>query len=289
MTRAKPASKLFDVMQNLLTETVAINGQNLSKSQIRLLSKLAKLGIMSAQTKQTRTNPYSGVSCNLEPLAVTLYDFIINSHNAGLLGRFVPLTVWNEARYFFLEFWPKEYFDLIDWFGIALVSGVVPTLKTTLFFPLTTRQDWRKIFSLCSWHSPGCEYSQNRKPMENQINLSDLPTSFLPKIESFFLKESISVGKERKKGDSVTLRYKEGRLIDCLVTVRKEIRSRVTESWKKFYKSVDKGWRPIHPLFPNLWNSISQNGVTVRSALFPPKTKETFLTDWTLRVTRWGQ
>ena len=66
--------------------------------------------------------------------------------------------------------------------------------------------------------------------MENKINLSDLPTSFLPKIESFFLKESFSVGKERKKGDSVTLRYKEGRLIDCLVTVRKEIRSRVTES-----------------------------------------------------------
>lgn len=101
-------------MRNNLSNITEINGKKLKKSQLNLLKKLEKLGVMPASETASRTNPYSGISCTLQPLAVTLYDFVINSYNAGLVGRFVPLETWNNCRYFFLEYWPDEYFALID-------------------------------------------------------------------------------------------------------------------------------------------------------------------------------
>ena len=97
-----------------LVALTVVNGRKLKKSEVNLLAKLDSLGVMPATAPATRTNPYSGASHTLEPLAVTLYDFIINQHNAGNVGRLFPVSIWNRARYLFLDLWPNEYYNLID-------------------------------------------------------------------------------------------------------------------------------------------------------------------------------
>lgn len=97
-----------------ITTITEVNGKKLSKSQMNLLAKLSKLGVTVATTSAPRQNPYSGKTHTLEPLAVTLYDFIINQYHAGMVGRAIPVNVWNNARYFFNVIWPDQYYDLID-------------------------------------------------------------------------------------------------------------------------------------------------------------------------------
>lgn len=98
---------------NILLETKQVNGKALRKSEINLLAKLHKMGVMPSQAG-VRANPYTGVSHSLDPLATTLHDFIINSYHAGMVGGLIPISVWDKARYTFLALWPKEYTDLID-------------------------------------------------------------------------------------------------------------------------------------------------------------------------------
>lgn len=97
-----------------LANITEINGRKLSKSQANVFKRMAKLGVIPANAPAVRTNPYSGVSHTLEPLAVTLHDFVVNSYKAGMVGRLFPVSVWDNARYTFLAVWPKEFYDLID-------------------------------------------------------------------------------------------------------------------------------------------------------------------------------
>lgn len=103
----------------------SVNGKKLSKSQINLLAKLAdKYGVTLAPASAVRSNAFSGVSKTLEPLAVSLFDFIIGKYRAGLVKgstvasltnpQAIPTNVWDSSRYFFLAFWPEEYYALID-------------------------------------------------------------------------------------------------------------------------------------------------------------------------------
>jgi hypothetical protein len=99
----------------LLTAISEINGKKLSKSQINLFKKMASLGVkVHAIGPEKRFNRYSGVSCELCPIAATLFDFIIQMYDAGMVGRLFPVSVWDKARYTFLEFWPDSYYKLID-------------------------------------------------------------------------------------------------------------------------------------------------------------------------------
>lgn len=101
-----------------------INGKKLKKSHINVLVKLANVyGVALPAQKETRQNPYSGIKHELEPLAVALYDFVIESYNAGRVkgSSFVSPVAgdisrafWDSCRYMFLEYWPEKYFDLID-------------------------------------------------------------------------------------------------------------------------------------------------------------------------------
>jgi len=54
------------------------------------------------------TNPFSGVTCNLTPVGVALYDFIMG---AQMLGKYKD---FDRARYIFAELFPDEYMKLID-------------------------------------------------------------------------------------------------------------------------------------------------------------------------------
>lgn len=101
-----------------------INGKKLPKSHLNLLAKLAdKHGVTLATEKAKRTNPFTGAAHELEPLAVSLFDFIVPNYHAGkVIGSTVesmtkgtiPTNTWNSARYMFQTYWPTEYFDLID-------------------------------------------------------------------------------------------------------------------------------------------------------------------------------
>lgn len=108
-----------------ITEITEIGGKKLSKSQINLLAKLAgNYSVTLPAGKETRMNPYTGVKNELEPLAVALFDFIIDNYRKGLVKgstmeslsnpKAIPTALWDRSRYFFLAFWPKEFYNLID-------------------------------------------------------------------------------------------------------------------------------------------------------------------------------
>jgi len=102
-----------------------VNGKKLSKSEINLLAKLAdKYGVTLGTSNEVRTNPFTGAAHSLPPLAVALFDFIIDNYRKGLVKgstvasmsnpKAIPTAVWDKARYTFLAYWPKEFYDLID-------------------------------------------------------------------------------------------------------------------------------------------------------------------------------
>lgn len=81
---------------------------------------LERLGIERPNSPRSRTNPYTKVTHSLVPDAVQLYDFITTKAHVciGKKGKTTSQTFimseWNDARYYFSERWPDEYFDLID-------------------------------------------------------------------------------------------------------------------------------------------------------------------------------
>ncbi len=99
---------------NLTAITEIQNGKKLTAPQKNLLAKLAKLGVRAATEPGVRTNPYSGTTHTLEPLAVTLYDFIWFQYKTGMVGKLFPVSVWDRARYMFANLWPTIYMDLLD-------------------------------------------------------------------------------------------------------------------------------------------------------------------------------
>lgn len=100
-----------------LIEITEIQGKKIKPGQVKLLAKLSSLGLSDVVTEGAeRQNPFSGATKKLEPLAVTLHDFIIGQFRANRVGAKggIPVSVWDRTRYFFLEYWPEEYYALID-------------------------------------------------------------------------------------------------------------------------------------------------------------------------------
>lgn len=60
------------------------------------------------QKSEMVTNPYTGQSRILEPLAVALYDYI---KGCELIKDYDKLT---QALGIFVEKWPEEYYTLLD-------------------------------------------------------------------------------------------------------------------------------------------------------------------------------
>jgi len=84
----------------------------MNKSQIKLIAKITEMGYVAPKSPEVRTNPYSGASRVLEPLACQLYDFVTTRHH--VCGRDYTRAEWDRARYLFAEKWPPQYMDLLD-------------------------------------------------------------------------------------------------------------------------------------------------------------------------------
>lgn len=94
-------------------------GKTLSKPQSNLLGFMSSLGITAPSVNQSRVNPFSGVKCELSPLACALYDFITGARSSGIgpftyQGQKVTVAQWDRARYLYLALYPESYYDLID-------------------------------------------------------------------------------------------------------------------------------------------------------------------------------
>lgn len=97
-------------------------GKTLKKSQQNALVKIESFGVTLPASPEVRINQVSGVSRTLDPLAVALFDFIMESYRNYLVthgqfsyrGHKFPVSVWDNTRYLFLALWPDEYYDLID-------------------------------------------------------------------------------------------------------------------------------------------------------------------------------
>ena len=83
----------------------------LTKTQIKLIATIEKLGFREPSAPQPRTNPFSGATFTLSPLACKVYDFITTRL---VCGRDYTRKDWDNARYLFRAQWPNEYMDLID-------------------------------------------------------------------------------------------------------------------------------------------------------------------------------
>ncbi len=110
---------------NSLKTITELNGKKLGKAHLNLLARLEeKFHVKLPDASQIRVNDYTGVSCQLCPLAVALFDFIIINFRSGLVKgssmasltnpRAIPTSVWDSARHFFATYWPDEYYKLID-------------------------------------------------------------------------------------------------------------------------------------------------------------------------------
>lgn len=84
----------------------------MKKSYQRAIDAIRALGFKEPAQPDTRTNPFTGKSRLLCPLACMLYDFITVKHLT--CGKDYTRQTWDNARYCFLEQWPDEYYDLID-------------------------------------------------------------------------------------------------------------------------------------------------------------------------------
>ena len=65
-------------------------------------------GIHVGENKQVVSNPYSGKSCELTPLAVAVYDTIKGAELFGKYGMMQNGLDW------FIKYYPKEYITLLD-------------------------------------------------------------------------------------------------------------------------------------------------------------------------------
>jgi hypothetical protein len=83
-----------------------------TKPQLATLGRIEKLGYLKPAQNEKRTNPFSGISHTLEPLACQLYDFVTTRHHT--CGLDYTRADWDRARYWFLANWPREYYDLLD-------------------------------------------------------------------------------------------------------------------------------------------------------------------------------
>ncbi len=95
-------------------------GKKLSKPQTNLLIQLDNFGVVAPAANETRTNPYTGKTHNLSPLACALYDFVTGARNNGwgtpisFNGHKVQVGQWDRTRYLFMDLWSDEYYDLLD-------------------------------------------------------------------------------------------------------------------------------------------------------------------------------
>jgi hypothetical protein len=87
---------------------------------------LHRLDLPLADGPADRVNPYTHATHSLEPLALALYDFIVDARQDGPLDQFqrpphvlyldrrFSIRDWDRARYLFQKLWPTEYMDLLD-------------------------------------------------------------------------------------------------------------------------------------------------------------------------------
>lgn len=101
-------------MNQTLSQIAEVNGQKLTLPQVRLLAKLESHGVKLPDASQSRTNPFTGARHTLEPLAVALYDFILEAQTRNRIGRDVTVQTFDRARFLFLAFWPKTYSEMLD-------------------------------------------------------------------------------------------------------------------------------------------------------------------------------
>ncbi len=96
------------------TFVLLATGKTLTQPELNLLAKIDKIGFKATEVQGERVNPYTGVKHTLEPLAASLFDFIIDTYKANMVGSVFPVQTWDRARYLFLKLWPDQYGDLID-------------------------------------------------------------------------------------------------------------------------------------------------------------------------------
>ena len=90
------------------------------EERIQIIIDALEVGI----SKERITNPFSGESTELEPLAAALYDFIKGAEltmNSALSDDYTlpdalePIRQdFEDALAYFSEHWPKEYMLLLD-------------------------------------------------------------------------------------------------------------------------------------------------------------------------------
>jgi len=90
----------------LKQETMAMKAIKLGKKDEALVASLDYDRTSSA--KETVINPFSRQSCELEPLGVALYDYVIGAEALGLHDNKC------KAINVFRKLYPDEYYTLLD-------------------------------------------------------------------------------------------------------------------------------------------------------------------------------
>lgn len=94
-----------------------INGKPAKPMYMRGLRKAqtANYFLLIASPSNVATNPFSGVSVELNGFEASIYNFLLNWYEGYIVGREkLPIQVYDDMKYLLLEINPDAYYDLID-------------------------------------------------------------------------------------------------------------------------------------------------------------------------------
>lgn len=97
-------------------EGIAVNGKPVKKSFLNAFIKAqTSPQFVKYTTSTVQTNPFSGVSCVLNPLESMIYTFCMRWYRAYERGiQTLPVSVFDNMKYFLANINSDAYYDLLD-------------------------------------------------------------------------------------------------------------------------------------------------------------------------------
>jgi hypothetical protein len=110
---------IFEVIDGKIT-SVEVDGKPIPPVKLRLLQQVKDKCpyFKIAREAGFGTNPFSGVTVELNTLELSIYKFCTNwirFYEAGMTkSACVPVSVFDRMKYFLLDLDPDAYMDLLD-------------------------------------------------------------------------------------------------------------------------------------------------------------------------------
>jgi len=111
------------IRENGKITDIKVNGNPVKRGSMRGIRKAQKTNYWNwlnvlykdPEMKYIARNPWSGVEIELNPLEMTIYNWLTRWYEHYCNGRFTaPIQAYDDMKYFLMELNSQAYMDLID-------------------------------------------------------------------------------------------------------------------------------------------------------------------------------